>query len=170
MICRVLNVNRRSYYKWQSNGKPIANNFKRSIADVILEEPVEKNTKARDALGNKITIPAGFRIVKKGEVIESKASNVEYSYYGDNGVTPCVQDGIVIIDDREGDTKGNQFVWIPVGTINNKPGSSKATTEIKLGRYTFDIVENWNAQYTSCTLTGTGTPTLHPTPEEEVTG
>ena len=37
-ICRVLNVKRRSYYKWLSKGKPIANNFNQKIADVISEE------------------------------------------------------------------------------------------------------------------------------------
>lgn len=31
-------MNRRSYYKWRKIGKPIANNFKQEIADVILEE------------------------------------------------------------------------------------------------------------------------------------
>ena len=34
----MLNVNRRSYYKWCKIGKPIANNFDQVIADVILEE------------------------------------------------------------------------------------------------------------------------------------
>lgn len=42
-ICNVLNVNRRSYYKWCKIGKPIANNFKQEIADVISEE--HKNIK-----------------------------------------------------------------------------------------------------------------------------
>ncbi len=37
-ICRVLNVNRRSYYKLCNIGKPIANNYKQEIADVISEE------------------------------------------------------------------------------------------------------------------------------------
>ena len=49
-----------------------------------------------------------------------------------------MQDGIVIEDNE-----GNQFVWIPVGEIKNKDGS---TTNITLGRYTFDA---------------NGTPTLH---------
>lgn len=34
----MLNVNRRSYYKWTKVGGPIANNFKQEIADVISEE------------------------------------------------------------------------------------------------------------------------------------
>lgn len=37
-ICRVLNINRRSYYKWCSIDKPIANNYKQEIANVISEE------------------------------------------------------------------------------------------------------------------------------------
>ncbi|MCI9245897.1 MAG: hypothetical protein HFJ30_01930, partial [Clostridia bacterium] len=51
--------------------------------------------------------------------------NVEYTYNGDG--TPAVQDGIVIEDNE-----GNQFVWIPVGDIKNKDGT---TTTITLGRY-----------------------------------
>ena len=38
-----MNVNRRSYYKWCEIGKPIANNYKQEIADVISEE--HKNVK-----------------------------------------------------------------------------------------------------------------------------
>lgn len=34
----MLNINRRSYYKWCTIGKPMANNFKQEIADVISEE------------------------------------------------------------------------------------------------------------------------------------
>ena len=37
-ICRVLNVNRRSYYKWTSKDKPIANNFDPITAKIISEE------------------------------------------------------------------------------------------------------------------------------------
>lgn len=39
----MLNIKRRSYYKWRSVGKPIANNFNQKIADVISEE--HKNVK-----------------------------------------------------------------------------------------------------------------------------
>lgn len=42
-----------------------------------------------------------------------------------------MQDGIVIEDNE-----GNQFVWIPVGNVKNKDGS---TNNIQLARYTFDI-------------------------------
>ena len=37
-IYKVLNIKRRSYYKWKKAGKPIANNFNKKIADIISEE------------------------------------------------------------------------------------------------------------------------------------
>ena len=83
---------------------------------------VDKNTKAEDAYGNKITIPKGFKVVAHGTV----AGSATYTYSGNN--IPAVQDGIVI----ENGTDGNQFVWVPVGTIKNKDGS---TNTITLGRY-----------------------------------
>ena len=83
---------------------------------------VDKNTKAEDAYGNKITIPKGFKVVAHGTV----AGSATYTYSGDN--IPAVQDGIVI----ENGTDGNQFVWVPVGTIKNKNSS---TNTITLGRY-----------------------------------
>ena len=86
---------------------------------------VDKNTKAEDAYGNKITIPKGFKVVAHGTV----AGSATYTYSGDN--IPAVQDGIVI----ENGTDGNQFVWVPVGTIKNKDNK---TSTITLGRYEFD--------------------------------
>ena len=72
------------------------------------------NTKLKDEKGNRIVVPAGFKIV--------------------NGAT-TVDKGIVIEDVTETATKGSQFVWIPVGSITKADGT---TTEIKLNRYTFD--------------------------------
>ena len=86
---------------------------------------VDKNTKAEDAYGNKITIPKGFKILPHG----TTAGSATYTYSGDN--IPAVQDGIVI----ENGTDGNQFVWVPVGTIKNKDNT---TNTITLGRYEFD--------------------------------
>ena len=86
---------------------------------------VDKNTKAEDAYGNKITIPKGFKVVAHGTV----AGSATYTYSGNN--IPAVQDGIVI----ENGTDGNQFVWVPVGTIKNKDNT---TNTITLGRYEFD--------------------------------
>ena len=69
-----------------------------------------------DDYGNKITIPKGFKIAE-----------------GTN-----VADGIVIEDYNVETkaTKGNQFVWVPVGSSIKK--SETETVEIKLGRYTFN--------------------------------
>ena len=53
-----------------------------------------ENTEYEDKNGEKVTIPAGFAV-----------SQVE----GEN----TVEDGLVIID-----TRGNEFVWIPVNDIN----------------------------------------------------
>ena len=85
---------------------------------------VDKNTKAEDAYGNKITIPKGFKVLANGTSTESAS----YTYSGDT--IPAVQDGIVI-EDKD----GNQFVWVPVGTIKNK---NNTTNTITLGRYEFD--------------------------------
>ena len=88
----------------------------------LVGKVVDKNTKAEDAYGNKITIPKGFKVLAKGTSTESAS----YTYSGNN--IPAVQYGIVI----ENGTDGNQFVWVPVGTIKNKDGS---TNTITLGRY-----------------------------------
>ncbi len=100
-----------------------------SKISTLVGKVVDKNTKAEDAYGNKITIPKGFKILPHG----TEADSATYTYSGDN--IPAVQDGIVI----ENGEDGNQFVWVPVGTINNKTGDSKgATSTITLGRYEFD--------------------------------
>ena len=106
-----------------------ANPSTTSKISTLVGTVVDKNTKAEDAYGNKITIPKGFKVVAHGTV----AGSATYTYSGDN--IPAVQDGIVI----ENGTDGNQFVWVPVGTINNKSGDSRGTTStITLGRYEFD--------------------------------
>ena len=92
---------------------------------------VDKNTKAEDAYGNKITIPKGFKVLAHG----TAAGSATYTYSGDN--IPAVQDGIVI----ENGTDGNQFVWVPVGTIKNKDNT---TNTITLGRYSNFTKQNGN--------------------------
>ena len=100
-----------------------------NISTLVGKEAVTKNTKAVDAYGNKITIPKGFKVLAHG----TAAGSATYTYSGDT--IPAVQDGIVI-EDTQTETAGNQFVWVPVGTINNKTGDSKgATSTITLGRY-----------------------------------
>ena len=72
------------------------------------------NTKLKDEKGNRIVVPAGFKIVEGATTVDK---------------------GIVIEDVTETATKGSQFVWIPVGTITKADGTS---VEINLNRYTFD--------------------------------
>ena len=90
---------------------------------------VDKNTKAEDAYGNKITIPKGFKILEHNPTSSTGAVTYNYTNSEETGEhIPAVQDGIVI----ENGTDGNQFVWVPVGTIKNKDNT---TNTITLGRY-----------------------------------
>ena len=74
-----------------------------------------ENTEFTDSLGNKLVVPAGFRVVNSEDNVE---------------------DGIIIEDVTHGATAGSQFVWIPVGTgIKKKDGT---TFDIKLSRYKFE--------------------------------
>ena len=81
------------------------------------------NTELQDAYGNKIVVPAGFKIV-----LDSTTNNAQ-----------TVDKGIVIEDATTEATVGSQFVWIPVGTIYTDVEKSEANTKtITLGRYDFD--------------------------------
>ena len=73
------------------------------------------NTKIKDSLGNQVVVPAGFKIVNPEDNVE---------------------DGIIIEDVSHENTKGSQFVWIPVGDVKTR---DKGTINIELNRYTFDI-------------------------------
>ena len=76
------------------------------------------NTNVEDEYGNVIVVPAGFAVT-------TDASNATQ--------------GIVITDeiDSEGNSIGNEFVWVPVGTVYTS--ANKATSEtITLSRYTFN--------------------------------
>ena len=80
----------------------------------------KEKTILRDSNGNIITVPEGFKIAS------------------DSGIN--VTEGIVIEDndittDGNGNKRGNQYVWIPVGKKIKK--SDGTTVEIALGRYTF---------------------------------
>ena len=81
------------------------------------------NTKLKDEKGNRIVVPAGFKII--------------------NGAT-TVDKGIVIEDVTETATKGSQFVWVPVGTITKANGT---TVTITLGRYDFDATTGKESAY-----------------------
>ena len=95
------------------------------------------NSEVNDKYGNPVKVPAGFKVVNP-----------------DDDVTK----GIIIEDVNAGDenTKGSQFVWIPVGDVYI---SSEHTEEnkktITLGRYTFgsngtatpvQTAENWSQE------------------------
>ena len=98
----------------------------------LVGKVVDKNTKAEDAYGNKITIPKGFKILEHNPTSSTGAVTYNYTNSEETGEhIPAVQDGIVI----ENGTDGNQFVWVPVGTIKNK---DNRTNTITLGRYEFD--------------------------------
>ena len=98
----------------------------------LVGKVVDKNTKAEDAYGNKITIPKGFKILEHNPTSSRGAVTYNYTNSEETGEhIPAVQDGIVI----ENGTDGNQFVWVPVGTIKNK---NNTTNTITLGRYEFD--------------------------------
>ena len=78
------------------------------------------NTPLTDDFGNKITVPAGFKIL-----VDSTTG-----YTAD---TIDVTKGIVVEDGE-----GNQFVWIPVGTIYTDTEKTEANAKtITLGRYVF---------------------------------
>lgn len=88
------------------------------IEDVKGGEAFTTKTTVEDIEGNKVKVPAGFKI----------ASN--------SGNT--VQQGIVIEDvsaSTDSTVQGSQFVWIPVGVFIKDGGTP--SNEIVLGRYTF---------------------------------
>ena len=87
------------------------------------EEPVEENTKVTDKDGNTITIPEGFTPQPNPDADPGSDPN---GYYD-----PEIEDGVIVKD-----AKGNEFVWIPVGTINTDNGPRT----IEYNRY---IYSNW---------------------------
>mgnify|MGYP000448725667 CR=1 FL=1 len=80
-----------------------------TVTDIVQKE---QGQKAKDSYGNIVVVPKGFKVVVS------------------EGTT--VPEGIVIED-----VNGNQFVWIPVGTVHKDNNPANDVT-IKLGRYTFD--------------------------------
>ena len=97
------------------NGVKITGTMKTGpgLGDITGEE--KENTETQDSLGNKVIVPAGFKVVNPQDNVEK---------------------GIIIEDVSAGNTntKGSQFVWVPVGKIKTSQGEK----EITLGRYTFD--------------------------------
>ncbi|MCI9178336.1 MAG: hypothetical protein HFJ28_07350 [Clostridia bacterium] len=76
--------------------------------DDLAGQPADenKNIETEDSNGNKIVIPAGFRVLPHGTQSEEIG---EVVYNTDQDHKPCVEDGVVIAD-----SKNNQFVWVPV--------------------------------------------------------
>ena len=82
----------------------------------------DDNTELQDAYGNKIVVPAGFKITNDASTVDK---------------------GIVIEDATTGATAGSQFVWIPVGKIYTDTAKTDANAKtIELNRYTFDASGN----------------------------
>ena len=86
-----------------------------TVTEIVQKEEGEK---AKDTYENIVVVPKGFKVVS------SEATTVP--------------EGIVIEDGTGTETTtGNQFVWIPVGTVH-KDSNPENDVTIKLGRYTFD--------------------------------
>ena len=92
---------------------------KKPLKPLETNKKYESKAELKDANGNKIVVPAGFKIVSDATT--------------NNATT--VDQGIVIEDATGTDTNGSQFVWIPVGDIKKADGT---TTSIALNRYSFD--------------------------------
>ena len=103
------------------------------------------NTTVQDTLGNKVVVPAGFKVVNP---------------------TDNVEDGIIIEDVNHGATAGSQFVWIPVGTIQ----TSKGPQTITLGRYDFDSTTGEPSAYSGAYTEDTvAEHTYNNTPAKDIT-
>ena len=89
------------------NGKP--------LLSTVTQIQYDNNIEAEDSYGNIVWVPKGFKVVE-----------------GSAGEEINVPNGVVIED-----VAGNQFVWIPVGTVY-KNTEKTDTSIINLGRYTFD--------------------------------
>ncbi len=95
-----------------SNGKVFEGKF---FAEVENNSYANKNITIVDDYNNTFMLPEGFKVIVDGTTNNANTVNK----------------GIVIEDN-----KGNQFVWVPVGTINTD--TSGTTETIELGRYSFD--------------------------------
>ena len=102
----------------------------KEVANKVLS--TTDNTELQDAYGNKIVVPAGFKIVS----------------YSTTSNTTTVDKGIVIEDATTGATAGSQFVWIPVGKIYTDVAKTDANAKtIELGRYSFDYSTGLESAY-----------------------
>ena len=96
------------------------------------------NTELQDAYGNKIVVPAGFKIVSNDDT--SKATTI------DKGIV--IEDATVDSEGKATATAGSQFVWIPVGKIYTDTDKTEANAKtITLGRYEFDETTGIESDY-----------------------
>ena len=129
----------------------IVNESKPTVADLIGKPAASTNTYTVDKYGNKIVIPANFKVVANGNqgVVYDWDKNGEGTSTGE----PVVQDGIVI----QHETDLNEFVWVPVGEIKNDAVENTTNkTTITLGRYNNYL----NAGFIMDTTTTPPTPPL----------
>ncbi len=114
-----------------NGGGTIAKVLKNNLNTVL---STTDNTPLTDEYGNKIMLPAGFKIV-----VDSTTG-----YTTD---TIDVTKGIVV-EDTQAETAGNQFVWIPVGKIYTDIEKTEANAKtITLGRYE-NFTKNEDGTYT----------------------
>ena len=123
------------YSEAQTNETSIISGYETYIEDSLpgavkkVEKNLDKvlsttdNIPLVDQYGNKITVPAEFKIITKTDT-----ENTDLNYTAE---TIDVTKGIVVEDGE-----GNQFVWIPVGTIYTNVEKTTSKT-ITLGRYVF---------------------------------
>ncbi len=92
-----------------------------TIEEAIEQDKIFEETKQiKDNYNNTVTVPKGFKVTEDATT---------------------VPEGIVIEDGTGTETTtGNQFVWIPVGTVH-KDSNPENDVTIKLGRYTFDTTD-----------------------------
>ena len=105
------------------NGEKITGTYDNSTLAQLKRsgQTVTENTIVEDRYDNQIKVPEGFKIAE------------------DSPVT--IAEGVVIEDSTAGDenTKGSQFVWIPVGDVYTSADHTEENkVTITLGRYTFD--------------------------------
>ena len=94
------------------------------------------NTELEDAYGNKIVVPAGFKIVSDSTTNNAQTVN--------QGIV--IEDATKTAEGTETSTSGSQFVWIPVGKIYTDVAKTDANAKtIELGRYEFDSNGNKSA-------------------------
>jgi len=97
-----------------------------------------ENTELEDAYGNKIVVPAGFKIVSNDTT--NNAQTV------DKGIV--IEDATIDSEGKVTATNGSQFVWVPVGKIYTDEKSTDTNKKIiTLGRYDFDETTGIESAY-----------------------